>query len=59
MLPQQSDQDIAACAALNFLFGGQPSSKSKELMTRFGYWDGEKLTEAGAVAAADASGGEG
>jgi hypothetical protein len=56
MNTEQKRQDLAACAALNVMLGGQPSSKSKELMREYGYWDGDKVTEAGATAAGDAMG---
>lgn len=56
MTHSEQERDVAACAALDFLLGGMPSAATRELMTRFGFWDGKTLTDAGAVAAADASG---
>lgn len=55
MLSEAQERDYAACAALDYLLGGQPSAKAKELMTRLGFWDGERLTDEGAEAAADAA----
>jgi hypothetical protein len=49
-------EDFAACAALNYVLGGQPSESQERLMVEFGYWRSGRLTEAGEVAAGDASG---
>lgn len=53
---QRIARDVAACAALQFVLGDRPSAPARRLMTQFGYWDGQKLTEAGKIAAAEAAG---